>query len=233
MLIGGPYYITTAVEQSLGGGTRAQLYWRVEVSKLKDDESTLQYQITCTDDFEKACNFYLKPFEDKYFLIATDPEDERIIKQLHEIEEQSKRVASQLVDCPEESHKQPDPTSCKRSTAGYKRVPQRFVQMCDIPAGQLSALSAEIGIDKRRAAFKLKNPHRHSKHSLIMSKSQWLPEAAHGSEPYFIYLRGSSFQHKSASILSVGEENGKYVITCDNGDNTDNKLFVLKRGHKS
>ena len=251
IFLGGPYYIATAVEQPpLNGGTRAQLYWRVEVSKLKDDESTLQYRITCTDDFEKACNFYLKPFEEKYFLIATDPEDTRITDQLQEVDKsEESHTPNATATTPQSATVSEEPNTCTPSqpmteeqpgtttmyipppaVRVYERVPQRFVRMHK-QDGDVH-LSAEMVINKKTAAFKLKYPH-HIKSHQTLSKSQWLPEAALGSEPYFISLRGSSFQHKSASILSVGEENGKYVITCDHSDNIDKQLFVLKLGHKT
>ena len=226
----------------------------------EDGKGTLQYRITCTEDFEKACNFYLKPFEEKYFLIATDPEDMRITQQLQEVdkpeesrtpnqlktEEQHETTTPQPATDPEESHTctptqpttedqlDPEANAYKPPTAvrAYERVPQRFVHVRRMQDGHVH-LSAEMVIDKKTAAFKLKYPHNQKSHHTL-SKSQWLPEAALGSEPYFIYLQGSSFQHRNASVLSVDPKDGQYVITCrGHSDNIDTQLFVLKVGHKT
>ena len=212
--------------------------------KSEDGKGTLQYRITCTEDFEKACNFYLKPFEEKYFLIATDPEDMRITEQLQEVDTEPIKSQPALATDPEESctpiqpmtEDQPEATAYKPPTAVrvYKRVPQRFVHL-HREGGQVH-LSAEMVIDKKTAGFKLKYPHKQKSHQTL-SKSQWLPEAALGSEPYFVYLRGSSFLHRNASVLSVGKDtDGKYIITgrgSNENDNIDKQLFVLMVGHKT
>ena len=171
---------------------------------------------------------YLKPFEEKYFLIATDPEDTRITQQLQEAEEAEKSHTSNQL----KTEKQHESTTSQPATAVNERVPQRFVHLHR--EGGHVHLSADMVIDKKAAAFKLKYPHRIKSHQTL-SKSQWLPEAALGSEPYFIYRRGSSFQRKSASILSMGEcTDGKYVVTCGHHSvNIEQQLFVLKLGHKT
>ena len=130
------------------------------------------------------------------------------------------------------TEKQHESTTSQPATAVNERVPQRFVHMHRMQDGHVH-LSAEMVVDKKAAAFKLKYPHRIKSHQTL-SKSQWLPEAALGSEPYFIYRRGASFQRKGA-ILSVGKDtDGKYVGTCgDHSDNIEQQLFVLKLGHKT
>ena len=263
VITGGPYHIATAEEQPAlrKGGARGRLYWRVKVEDTLAENVT--YQITCTNDLKKASNFYLKPFEEKYFLIATDPEDPRTANQLkmedlpnpatapevsytnNQLEIENQRTATDTGD--QQTPNQPKiddpskPTTISPATSTstgpedphtpsrpvYTRAPQRFVRKQD------SHLSAEIVIDKKMAAFKLKNPKLC--HSL--SKSQWLPEAALGSQPYFIHLRGSSSRQKS--ILTVGsrgetDTDAEHVISCYSNDERIlilRQLFILEPGH--
>ena len=267
--------------EELEEGTRGRLYWRV-----KPDDSTLppSYQITYTPDPEKeASNFYLKPFEENYFLIATDPEDPRTANQLKK--KKLKATTSQPAVNPEVSHtsnqpklenqstatdtedphtpnqpKTDDPSKATTSQPGtdpevshmpnqskmenqptaadtedphtpnqpkiddpskatatspansagpkdqhtlnqphYARAPQRFVYMNP----KNKHLSVKMVIDKKKSAFKLKDPHSRLTQSL--SKSQWLPEAALGSQPYFIQPRGSSYRHKLVLTMPEGQ----------------------------
>ena len=229
------------------------MYWRVYVEILNGGtlKEKITHRITCTKDRKKASNFYLKPFEEKYFFIATDREDPRTANQLKaETDDLPKSTTSQSATDSEMSQSKmedhstvnttPPATSTGSDSSTQKqpvrytrdmRVPQRFV--CMKEDGQLSA---EIVIDKKMAAFKLKNPHNTKLHHTL-SKSQWLPEAALGSQPYFVHLRGSSRRHKS--ILQVTRDpwyagrDQEYHISCSPDESISEQLYILEPGHRT
>lgn len=107
---GGPYHIATAEKQLLPGKTRGRVYWKV----VPDGEDELQYRIGCTSDRDVASNFYLKPFEGKYFLIATDPED------LNSRKEEESTATNQPSDCstPAAGGVSTDAGNCSLSLSG-------------------------------------------------------------------------------------------------------------------
>lgn len=197
--------IETAEEQPL----RGRIYWRVKVDGEK-------YKVVGTSSPSLATNFYLKPFREKYFVIATDPEDPRIAKQLdantvHKTETTASSRASH------NSH----------AIRAYARTPQRFIH---VTADK--QLMGELVIDRKMGAFKLGSPHdRKSYHPL--SRSHWLPESTLGSQPYYIKLQESSFRSPSTVLCGDYTSGGNMPVTCQHSKDsrTHNQLFILEPGH--
>ena len=187
-----------------------------------------RYSIVSTADEEKASNFYLKPIvhcaNDKYFWIVTDPED-------HGPQTKSKPQKSK----PDELKKQKPPRSddCKaQSTSTGKHEPQRHVSVCK------ENLVVELNVTPRsakRSAFKLKNPRDDQTYPL--HKSQWLPEALRGSQPYIVGREGKSFRtglkkDKVCSIY-VKKDGLKLMYGHYKEGHEGYGFFILETGHKT
>ncbi len=176
-----------------------------------------------------ASNFYLKPIvhsaDDSYFWIVTDPEDhtDRVRHNSQENEEQDK---SQIPQQKLYSNK------CKPQSSG-NHEPQRYVRVDD------GNLVVELNINPRSAkksAFKLKNPRDDQTYPL--HKSQWLPEALRGSQPYIIGREGKPFRTglKKNQVCSVymQEEKGKEILCGKHRESADRHgFFILESGHKT
>ena len=170
-------------------------------------------------------SLYLKPFEEKYFLIATDPEDTRITQQLQEAEEAEKSHSPNQL----KTEKQHESTTSQSATAVNERVPQRFVHLHR--EGGHVHLSADMVIDKKAAAFKLKYPHRIKSHQTLSRASGFLRPPWEVNRISFI-CEDHLF---SAKVLqSYLWENARMVVTCgDHSVNIEQRLFDLKLGHKT
>ena len=222
------------------------------------------HNITYTSDIESASNFYLQPFvqqggEEKYFHIVTDPED---VPTVSSPAGQEKNPPKEGTDHHEDvstanpaptgeddtsnnipaSHHEDVSTSREENTAQNpptkKRYePKRYVTVKD------QSLCADFVIKKHRrnTAFKLKNLVDDKTYPL--SKSQWLPEASLGSQPYAICRRGQSFLHgmkcvcldnKKGEKGKEGEKEKNEGVTYSSKNvEYDNRLFVLEHGRKT
>ena len=185
-----------------------------------------RYSIVSTTNKEKASNFYLKPIvhcaSDRYFWIVTDPEDHGEQKKSQKDKEHNESMLSQ---------QQPRSDDCKPESKEHE--PQRYVRVCS------GNLIVELNINPRsakRSAFKLKNPRDDQTYPL--HKSQWLPEALRGSQPYIIGRKGKSFRTglNKDQVCSVymPEQEGKQIIygKHEEGDNAYG-FFILESGHKT
>ena len=179
--IGGPYRIATAerVEINEESKERKRLYWRVcrEEDLIKTGTMRYTYPIECKaiTASKEASNFYLKPCShgrgsEKYFHIVTDPEDD--VKSNADVKPQASTAKAE-----------PELSGVQASTKSEQvRKPQRYIQINP----QTYRLEAVLVVRKHNdhSAFKLKNPQDDMTYSL--SRSQWLPKASPGSQPYII-----------------------------------------------
>jgi hypothetical protein len=100
-------------------------------------------------------------------------------------------------------------------------------------------LVVELNINPRSAkksAFKLKNPRDDQTYPL--HKSQWLPEALRGSQPYIIGREGKPFRTglKKNQVCSVymQEEEGKEIVYGKHREGADqHEFYTLESGHKT
>ena len=167
------------------------------------------YQVDCTSKSEYATNFYLKPFEGKYFVIATDPEDPCM---------GAGRRAS----------------SNSQSVRAYTRAPQRYVHVTKDKLSARMVIDKKTAVFKLKSPHALDRKSHHP-----LSKSQWLPESTLGSQPYYILRRGSSFPSTKSKFMTVEkdekgrqENNPLYgTITHKPGDDISSQLFILVPGH--
>jgi len=149
-------------------------------------------------------------------VIATDPEDPRIAKQLdantvHKTETTASSRASH------NSH----------AIRAYARTPQRFIHVTED-----NQLMGELVINWKMGAFKLRSPHdRKSYHPL--SRSYWLPESTLGSQPYHIQLGESLFHTQRTVLCGDYTSGGNMPVTCrrSKDSRTHNQLFILEPGH--
>ena len=194
---------------------------------LVEHEGTLTYRIECTFNKEKeACNFYLKPFAryiggEKYFYIVTDPEDPR-----GHLDSSGKEAKLKPENEPEHDIPEHEPQ------LDLEREPQRYVQV----SRQNGQLEAELVIKKNKghSAFKLKNPQDDM--TCPLSRSQWLPEASLGSQPYIICREGWPLQsrHNVRSLCIEAIEDGKYTVKHSLSTHPFSaRLFILEPGHKT
>ena len=182
---------------------RKRLYWRVcrKEDPNKNGITRYTYPIECKaiTESDEASNFYLKPFSrgkgcERYFYIVTDPEDD--VKSSIEVE--PKHQASTAKSEPEHGEVQASTKS------GRVLEPQRYIQINP----QTNRLEAVLVIRKHKdhSAFKLKNPQDDMTYSL--ARSQWLPEASLGSQPYIICCEGKALQSwrktKSVCVETIG-----------------------------
>ena len=172
---------------------RKRLYWRVCRKEYKEEKSgTIRYtypvECKAIEESKEASNFYLKPFSqgkgsERYFYIVTDPEDD---------------VKSNADVKPQASTAKADPEfgGIQASTRSEEvREPQRYIQI-NPETNQLEAVLV-VQTHKGHSAFKLKNPQNDKTYSL--SRSQWLPEASLGSQPYIICRDGKPLQSWSST----------------------------------
>ena len=176
-----------------------------------------------------ASNFYLKPIvhcaNDNYFWIVTDPEDHagRVRPDSQEDQEQGKSKIPQ---------RKPYSNKCKPQSSG-NHEPQRYVRVDD------GNLVVELNINPRSAkksAFKLKNPRDDQTYPL--HKSQWLPEALRGSQPYIIGREGKPFRTglKKDQVCSVymPKKEGEKIEYGKHREGVDRHgFFILESGHKT
>ena len=124
---------------------------------------------------------------------------------------------------------------CKPHLSG-NHEPQRYVRV------DKGNLMVELNINPRSAkmsAFKLKNPRDDQTYPL--HKSQWLPEALRGSQPYIIGCEGKPFRTglktkkvRSVYMLAEEGENVGYGKNEENKENVDwHGFFILESGHKT
>ena len=99
-------------------------------------------------------------------------------------------------------------------------------------------LVVELNITPRSAkksALKLKNPRDDQTYPL--HKSQWLPEALRGSQPYIIGREGKSFRTglKKDQVCSVYIKKEGEKITYGEHKEGENGhgFFILETGHKT
>ena len=174
---------------------RKRLYWRVCREEYKEEKSgTIRYtypvECKAITESKEASNFYLKPCSlgkdcERYFYIVTDPEDD--VKSNAEVE--PKHQASAAKAEPEHGGVQ---NSCNSEPV---HEPQRYIQI-NPETNQLEAVLV-VRTHKGHSAFKLKNPQNDKTYSL--SRSQWLPEASLGSQPYIICRDGKPLQSWSST----------------------------------
>ena len=185
-----------------------------------------RYSIVSTTDKGEASNFYLKPIvhctSDKYFWIVTDPEDRGKRKNPPDDKDHDESMLSQ---------RQPRSDKCKPKSNEHE--PQRYVRVCS------GNLIVELNVNPhsaKKSAFKLKNPRDDQTYPL--HKSQWLPEALRGSQPYIIGREGKSFRTglKKDKVCSVymSEQEGKEITygKHEEGGNAYG-FFMLESGHKT
>ena len=247
--LGGPYHISTAELLSSNDGKHLErrLYWKInwksktEFDHKKREEGDClktKYKIECTDKKREASNFYLKPVvqpdaigaHGKYFWIVTDPEDYDRTSVASETPEE---------DVPEHPVKKPQPWSYSTSCVPHKKKkhePQRYVSV-----NEKEELVVELSGDlysTRKAAFKLKNPRDGETYPLY--KSQWLPEALCGTQPYLIGREGTPFHSgvrknkiSSVYIKQSPDSKDKKVVMFGSHKSEDGyiNLFRLARGH--
>ena len=249
---------------------RKRLYWRVD---WKDN-----YRVKATYQIKKASNFYLMPIVrhisgEKHFRIATDPEDvptEETDKDVptEEANPPIKKLGMPVNVTDSEDVPSAEETSKKVSKehsnmAAEEKVPElyepkRYVTIIKND-DQSEELRAEFASKKNRGSttFKLKNVEDNLTYPL--SKSQWLPEASLGSQPYMICGEGRSFRwpRGTNSVFVDKKEcecDVEECVECDGkkckkkygGDDgrivykgTEsseqgacvNRLFILEKGH--
>ena len=224
--------------------------------KTEDNRTVVNsYTIVCTPIEEEASNFYLKPIvqcgDDKYFWIVTDPEDfdkqssekrdtHKIpVKEANSSDEgqaKSKPQAEDRHNKPNErqglSHDQLEPQSDSCIPESKRKLePQRYVSVYK------KDLVVALNVDPhsaKKSAFKLKNPRDDQTYPL--HKSQWLPEALRGSQPYYIGGEGKRFRRsgiikkKKTYTTSVYIED--HIIMFGEHEN-DYGFFILEPGHKT
>ena len=228
--IGGPYHIATAemVVVDEESKERKRLYWRVcrKECPQKTGTTRFTYPIECKaiTKPEEASNFYLKPLSqgrscERYFYIVTDPEDD--IKSSDEVEPKHQASAATA---------EPVHGGVQASTKS-RRVwePQRYIQIN--PHTNPNRLEAVLVATKYKdhSAFKLKNPQDNMTYSL--SRSQWLPEASLGSQPYIICCEGKSLQ-SWRKTKSVCVEKNDTIDTKHKGVKDDQKVQRNKKEGK-
>lgn len=194
-----------------------------------------RYRIRCTADERKASNFYLKPTvqraSEKYFWIVTDPEDheDRETKAEPEAESQEEEGYDKSEF---KSQRQPPSDKCKPQSKNDE--PQRYVSVYK------KDLVVELIINPRSAknsAFELKDPR--DDHTYPLHKSQWLPEALRGSQPYIICCKGKSFRSrlKKDRVRSVYIEQTELERMITFGKHKEGVngygFFILESGHKT
>ena len=230
--LGGPYHISTAELLSSNDGER-RLYWKINWKSTTESDNKQEergdylktkYKIECTDKKDEASIFYLKPVvqpnaigaHGKYFWIVTDPEDYDRSSVPNETPEEDKS------ECPV---KKPEPLSYNTSCVPQikkKREPQRYVSV-----NKEEELVVELSSDlysTRKAAFKLKNPRDGETYPLY--KSQWLPEALCGTQPYLIGREGTPF-------LSGVRKNKINSVYIKKSPDSEDKKVVMFGSHKS
>ena len=243
---GGPYHICTAElipsegSEPSGKEKKTRIYWKIDwthstsnnqqdsIVSTKDSKSAKdqQYSILSTKHSKSASNFYLKPIiqcaNENYFWIVTDPED-HACQRASDSEEDKRQDIPQL---------NPYSDKCKPQSS-RNMEPQRYVRVCE------ENLVVELNINPRSAkksAFKLKNPRDDQTYPL--HKSQWLPEALRGSQPYIIGREGKPFRtglkkDKVSSVYMLAEEGEKIKYgKHKEGDNCYGFL-ILESGHKT
>ena len=182
---------------------------------------------------------------EKYFHIVTDPEDVPIEdpstgRQKNPPPEEDTEPEENVLndtrtdqeimpvsDTDSEVSEPPTVTATKE-----RHEPKRYVTVKKGP-GSSQYLCADFVIkkNKRNTAFKLKNLVDDMTYSL--SRSQWLPEASLGSQPYVICREGQSFLWGVKTVcLDEGKE-GKVTYTENRRENYDNRLFILEHGRKT
>ena len=203
-----------------------------------------------------ASNFYLKPIvhcaNDNYFWIITDPEDHadrvRPNSQVDQEQDKSKKPcdpeghAGQVRPDSQEDQEQDKSkkpcaqqklysNKCKPHLSG-NHEPQRYIRVND------GNLVVELNINPRSAkksAFK-QNPRDDQTYPL--HKSQWLPEALRGSQPYIIGREGKPFRTglKKDQVCSVymHKEEGNKIEYGKHKEGVDQHgFFILEAGHKT
>ena len=255
---GGPYHICTAELFDSEGSApssaeqKTRIYWKIEwkpstsnnqqdrIVSTKDCKSASnatikcnnqQYRIVSTKDCKSASNFYLKPIiqcgKEDYFCIVTDPEDHAC-----------RATPSSQEDKGQDTRQQnPHSDKCKPQSS-RNMEPQRYVRVCE------GNLVVELNINPRSAkksAFKLKNPRDDQTYPL--HKSQWLPEALCGSQPYIIGLEGKPFRtvlnkDQVSSVYMLAKEGeeikyGKHEYGKHKEDDIPYGFLILESGHKT
>lgn len=263
---GGPYHIATAEllpwTESPSSPSRKRLYWNIDwtLPRKEDKDSSNGFRIKYTPNESDASNFYLKPAValkggDKYFHIVTDPEDDRGLPSAtceaqtskdQAIGEQAKASQSetstvQRLSPPQASLPGPDKVPRRHvlhsQLSQSERIlePQRYVSV--LPD---NTLVVELDIKrykKNRSVFKVKHPQTGKTHPL--SKSQWLPEALLGSQPYIIGLEGNSHtsqkRKKTRSVHINRKKGSKSSEAVVFGSHTESyfkySYFILETGH--
>ena len=246
---GGPYHIGTAemMYVSEESDERKRLYWKVCPHREKMTgtcgdrmSDTCRYLIEGTFISDEASNFYLKPTARKsgkeiYFYIVTDPED--VPKLPKSMTARTKAVHADIQESPQtqpvgEDLQATTPESTVVAAVEPDCEPQRYIQIHE----HTNHLEAELLVSKSHSAFKLKCPQDNTTCSL--SRSQWLPKASLGSQPYIIcYKRKSLLSWHHTQSVCIERKDDKYVVS-----HTENHhlkapltdcLFVLEFGHKS
>ena len=185
--------------------------------------------------------------QEKYFHIVTDPEDvptacplTRPKKDPHTEEDTEPKVEedTEAKDPHTEEDTEPkaeedteakDPhtegdTEPKDATTKKQQEPKKYITIDD--SGKFLCAKFMIKKNKRKTAFKLKNLVDDKTYPL--SRSQWLPEASLGSQPYAICRRGQSF-HRKMKTVCIKNELVTYSST-ENDSDIDSSLFILERG---
>ena len=182
---------------------------------------------------------------EKYFHIVTDPEDVPIADpptSSTEEDTEPKDGTSNNVpvtdpkdvpvgrenDTPTTTDSKAQNFSTAEVTATKKRYePKRYVTVKDDSDGEYLCAEFIIKKNERKTAFKLKNLVDDMTYPL--SRSQWLPEASLGSQPYAICREGQSFRRK---VKTVHIEEGKVTYSSPKKD-SDSSLFILEHGRKT
>ena len=105
--------------------------------------------------------------------------------------------------------------------------PQRYIQI-DPCTKRLEAVL--VIRHKDHSAFKLKNPRDDMTYSL--SRSQWLPEASLGSQPYIICCEGKAMQSWRKTKRSVCVQKNDAIDTKHKGVKDDQKVQRYKKEGK-
>ena len=107
--------------------------------------------------------------------------------------------------------------------------PQRYVNVV------VTRLFVELDVKRRKkddSVFKLKNAQDGKMHPL--SKSQWLPEAIMGSQPYILCRKGEPLSSKFNSNLNsvyINAQKGCVTIGSHEDDHVEYSYFILENGH--
>ena len=226
---------------------RKRLYWKVCPHREKMTgtcgermSDTCRYLIEGTFIRDEASNFYLKPTarksgKEKYFYIVTDPED---VPKLSKCSTTTiKAVHPDIQESPQTQPVEEDPQATTSGSTVVAAVepycePQRYIQI-HVPTSQLEA---ELLVSKSLSAFKLKCPQNNM--SCSLSRSQWLPKASLGSQPYIICCKGKSLLswHHTQSVC-IERKDDKYIVSHTENHSLKGSLsdclFVLEVGHKS